>query len=82
VCKWFLDDGWSAFIAGNEEKLIVLDKASIRHSRRADVATIALSDTVCSSLSPSKQFAGLQGTLLLAAKRQAMHRSSVSGALR
>jgi len=59
VCEMFLQDGWSAFVGGVADKLIQLDRASIRYSKKADIALLKLGETVCSAFLSEKHFTRL-----------------------
>jgi hypothetical protein len=59
VCESFLEEGWSVFIAGNEETLVPLNKASIRHAKKGDIALIPLTEDAWSVLSVQRQFTRL-----------------------
>ena len=59
VCESFLQDGWSAFVGGGAEKLLQLDRASIRYSKKADVALLKVSESVGAAFSSEKRFARL-----------------------
>jgi hypothetical protein len=59
VCDLFLRQGCSAFIGGGADKLIHLDRSSVRYTKHHDVALLALRENVWSKISSEKEFVRL-----------------------